>query len=776
VLRNKLTIASTVKNRKSPSNMRYLGLINHVRMQCFLVAALLHVVHSFQSHYRNSQQQGILPVALHRPQRLTLPKRLNTCQLNFFGRKKEEDKDGDKDIGNDKVNQFANNTEKKSFSIPFFGRLSMDETQKKTDGQQKSELFRNEDRTESSTLAPVEPQKTLEKQENINNPDVLFAKAERARLEAERMDAELTLYKIDKLERQLVRAKSKGDSIDDLQRQLDSLQAKLRGDSAPFAPISSSKLAVTIPNAKTLESPIAPSQTLFEDRSASVSDQDVMEAARKLSGGAERLTEKDLRDMPDFVLKIQAALLGMEGFDIDNLNMTEFLRRWESARNMDYSFLANYKRPTFTPAEISDAKRKIQDGSADLQISKVMIEKSDGNATQLALYALEYEAFLEKSSEKISQIPLQDITPEFIQEFLNQTAGEAQFLSLYPKCTRKEGGEPTQAQVDALVRTVLPLAKYSSSSKPIKVAGGYVISGTHNYKNGDDLIDAIDRELAKSSLADKLTVLYAPGRAKPFNTSAVMSESLDSLEQLTLFEDIDLDPEPILYITGPDIVRESNPIGLTITSILGIASSWYLSIYPYLLNNGISNRVDQELELLEANLQPDLTWLTDLSLPLFVTFLGLQLVHDAAHRLVAASNDVKLTLPTFVPSLITGITSSVTTFKTLPKNKNAMFDISAAGPLAGIAASLVTLALGCKLTLISDPSLLPCLPLDILRQSTLGGAIVDYIVQGSLYFPEGASTAGIMISLHPVAIAGYISLIVNALSLLPIGSEFPSEA
>jgi membrane-associated protease RseP (regulator of RpoE activity) len=190
-----------------------------------------------------------------------------------------------------------------------------------------------------------------------------------------------------------------------------------------------------------------------------------------------------------------------------------------------------------------------------------------------------------------------------------------------------------------------------------------------------------------------------------------------------------------------------------------------------LLNDGIGKRVDQELELLEANLQPDLTWLTDLSFPLFLTFVALQLVHEAGHRLVAASYGVKLTVPTFVPSLITGITSSVTTFKTLPKNKEAMFDISAAGPLAGISASAVALAIGCKLTLVADPSTLPALPLDILRQSTLGGGIIDSIIKGSLYVPEGAPTSGIMISLHPVAIAGYISLVVNALSLLPIGSK-----
>ena len=132
---------------------------------------------------------------------------------------------------------------------------------------------------------------------------------------------------------------------------------------------------------------------------------------------------------------------------------------------------------------------------------------------------------------------------------------------------------------------------------------------------------------------------------------------------------------------------------------------------------------------------------------------------------------VKLSVPVFVPSLITGITTSVTTFKTLPKNKNDMFDISASGPLAGMVVSSFLLALGAKLTLISDPATLPALPLDILRQSTLGGAIIDNVLTGSLYVPEGAPTAGITIPLHPFGVAGYVGLIVNALALLPIGSK-----
>lgn len=138
---------------------------------------------------------------------------------------------------------------------------------------------------------------------------------------------------------------------------------------------------------------------------------------------------------------------------------------------------------------------------------------------------------------------------------------------------------------------------------------------------------------------------------------------------------------------------------------------------------------------------------------------------------------IKTSSPTFVPSILTGITSSVTTFRSPPKNLAAMFDFSVAGPLAGMAASLLAIAAGAQLTtVIADTSFLPALPLEILRQSTLGGGIIEYVLgNGALYVPEGAlgteTVAAMTIPLHPIAIAGYISLLVNALAILPIGSK-----
>jgi hypothetical protein len=80
---------------------------------------------------------------------------------------------------------------------------------------------------------------------------------------------------------------------------------------------------------------------------------------------------------------------------------------------------------------------------------------------------------------------------------------------------------------------------------------------------------------------------------------------------------------------------------------------------------------------------------------------------------------METTVPTFVPSLMTGITSSVTSFKAPPKNNNAVFDYSLSGPLIGMVASIAAIVIGSQLTLTGDPSIYPSLPLEILRQSTL---------------------------------------------------------
>ena len=108
-----------------------------------------------------------------------------------------------------------------------------------------------------------------------------------------------------------------------------------------------------------------------------------------------------------------------------------------------------------------------------------------------------------------------------------------------------------------------------------------------------------------------------------------------------------------------------------------------------------------------------------------------------------------------------------------------MFDFAVAGPLIGLICSCAAIAVGAQLTLTAAQADLPALPLNILRQSTLGGAIIDGVLGNVLYVPPGAlgtpEVASMTVGLHPVAVAGYISLVINALSLLPVGSKLRQQ-
>jgi hypothetical protein len=276
--------------------------------------------------------------------------------------------------------------------------------------------------------------------------------------------------------------------------------------------------------------------------------------------------------------------------------------------------------------------RKTQSWTSGMTIDPRLKDIAAGNETEWALLSLEYEYFMSKYSVQEEELEAMVKEDEVFGDLINQfntSALDQSIASLYPKCTRKdESTEPTEAQVQQLMTDILPKAKFSTTAKPEKVSGGYIIRGTNRYENGDELIEAIDAQLAKSSLGDKMTILFTKdftvfGEPEVFDDGVNLSEL-----------------DPILYILGPDIVRESRRAWLSVTTGLGLSTCWYLSLYPFLLNPTLSTRVEEELALVDAGMTPDLSWLTDLSLPLFVTFLGIQLAHEAGHRLVAAAYGV----------------------------------------------------------------------------------------------------------------------------------------
>jgi hypothetical protein len=69
-------------------------------------------------------------------------------------------------------------------------------------------------------------------------------------------------------------------------------------------------------------------------------------------------------------------------------------------------------------------------------------------------------------------------------------------------------------------------------------------------------------------------------------------------------------------------------------------------------------------------------------------------------------------------------------------------------------------------------SLLPSIPIYILRSSTIGGAFIERFLGPGVLPPGLSSSSPSALPLHPFAIAGIVGMLSNALALLPLGSKF----
>jgi Zn-dependent protease len=140
--------------------------------------------------------------------------------------------------------------------------------------------------------------------------------------------------------------------------------------------------------------------------------------------------------------------------------------------------------------------------------------------------------------------------------------------------------------------------------------------------------------------------------------------------------------------------------------------------------------------------------------------------HEMSHKLTANKNKVEASSPYFIPGpppigeiFGIGTFGAVIVQKSLPRNRDALFDLGSSGPLVGFFVSVFVTFVGLALS----PSAYrlpegPSLPVPILFQ--LAGMSLNSL---GVYGP------GNVILTHPVALAGLIGMIVTMLNLLPAG-------
>ncbi|MDI6761117.1 MAG: site-2 protease family protein [Candidatus Brocadiaceae bacterium] len=143
--------------------------------------------------------------------------------------------------------------------------------------------------------------------------------------------------------------------------------------------------------------------------------------------------------------------------------------------------------------------------------------------------------------------------------------------------------------------------------------------------------------------------------------------------------------------------------------------------------------------------------------------MAILLSHEMGHFVMCKKYKVESTLPFFIPVPFPpfGTFGAVIKMRGFIPNKRALFDIGAAGPLAGLVFALPAVIIGLSLSEVRAVT-----ETDAVHYLGLGEPLLFMflakIVVGNV--PEGLD-----IFLHPIAFAGWAGLFVTALNLLPIG-------
>lgn len=166
-------------------------------------------------------------------------------------------------------------------------------------------------------------------------------------------------------------------------------------------------------------------------------------------------------------------------------------------------------------------------------------------------------------------------------------------------------------------------------------------------------------------------------------------------------------------------------------------------------------------------------WQNDPSLlltgfPYAVALMAILGVHELCHYLTARYHQIQVTPPYFIPvPFFLGTFGAFIQTRSPYPHRRALFDVSVAGPWAGLLVTIPLLFWGFAHSEVVDivPEKSGILTFNALNpRFSMFLAILAKLALGD------ALSRGMAINLHPVAIAGYIGLVISAFNLLPIGS------
>jgi membrane-associated protease RseP (regulator of RpoE activity) len=144
------------------------------------------------------------------------------------------------------------------------------------------------------------------------------------------------------------------------------------------------------------------------------------------------------------------------------------------------------------------------------------------------------------------------------------------------------------------------------------------------------------------------------------------------------------------------------------------------------------------------------------------TLMTILLCHELGHYVMGRRRGVEVSLPYFIPvppQVTLGTLGAVIRMRKPISDRNALFDVGAAGPIAGLVVAIPLLVVGLYLS-----DLEPIKPGEAIEGNSILYALIKYAVFGR-WLPSG----GIDVQLHPMAFAGWVGLLITMINLMPIG-------
>jgi membrane-associated protease RseP (regulator of RpoE activity) len=143
------------------------------------------------------------------------------------------------------------------------------------------------------------------------------------------------------------------------------------------------------------------------------------------------------------------------------------------------------------------------------------------------------------------------------------------------------------------------------------------------------------------------------------------------------------------------------------------------------------------------------------------TLMGILTCHELGHYIAGRRHGVDVSLPYFIPlpPPTLGTLGAVIRMNKPIDDRGKLFDVGAAGPIAGLVVAIPLLVIGLYLSELGPPT----------EGSFIEGNSILYALLKFAVFGRWLPGDGIDVQLHPMAFAAWVGLLVTMINLMPIG-------